>query len=135
MADDDNALNERLKQLVSPGGRPDKEGDIEATMKQVSLLLSVAGFGLMVAGLVVMLLEGVTFSSTGISALSPLPLSDWAKASPGLIVTSLGIILLALLPIVRVLLALRLYLRGRNLKDSGATLVVLVELFISIWAG
>ena len=135
MPDQDSELRERLSQLVSSGGEPDENADIEATMKQVSLLLSVAGLVLMVAGLVVMLLEGATFSSTDISALGPLPFADWKEATPGLAVVSVGIILLSILPIVRVLLALRLYLRGRNLLDAGATLVVLVELLVSIIVG
>jgi uncharacterized membrane protein len=135
MPEKDSELRERLSQLVSPGGQHDEEGDIEATMKQVSLLLSLAGLALMVAGLVLMLLEGATFSSTDISALGPLPFGDWKTATPGLAVVSLGIILLSILPIVRVLLALRLYWRGRKLLDAGATLVVLVELLASIIVG
>jgi uncharacterized membrane protein len=135
MAHDENGLNERLKQLVTGNGRPDGGDDLEGTMKQVSLLLSVAGFALMVAGLILMLLEGVTLSSTDISALSPFPISEWTGASPGLAVTSLGIILLALLPIVRVLLALRLYWQKRDLRDAAATLVVFLELVLSIRIG
>jgi uncharacterized membrane protein len=134
MAGNGDRLDESIKRLVAAGG-PDQSGDLEGTMKQVSLLLSLAGFGLMVAGLVLMLLEGATFSSTEISALAPLPISDWAGVSLGLAVTSVGIILLALLPIVRVLLALRLYWRGRNLRDAAATLVVFLELLLSIRIG
>jgi uncharacterized membrane protein len=124
-----------IKDLIANHHEPDPTGDLEGAMKQVSLLLSLIGFGLMVAGLVLMLLAGATFSSTGTSALAPFPLSAWTKASPGLVVTSAGIILLALLPIVRVLLALRLYLRGRNLRDAAATVVVFLELLLSIRAG
>jgi uncharacterized membrane protein len=134
MAGNGDRLDESIKRLVAAGG-PDESGDLEGTMKQVSLLLSLAGFGLMVAGLVLMLLEGATFASTEISALAPLPISDWAGVSPGLAVTSVGIILLALLPIVRVALALRLYWRGRNLRDAAATLVVFLELLLSIQIG
>jgi uncharacterized membrane protein len=123
-----------IKDLLASDG-DDTGGDLEGAMKQVSLVLSLAGFGLMVAGLVLMLLSGATFSSAEASALAPFPLSAWLHASPGLVVTSAGIILLALLPIVRVLLALRLYWQGRNLRDAAATVVVLLELLLSIRAG
>jgi uncharacterized membrane protein len=128
-----------IQELLANHREPDPSGDLEAAMKRVSLVLSLIGFGLMVAGLVLMLLAGATFSSTGTqaetSALAPFPLSAWTQASPGLVVTSAGITLLALLPIVRVLLALRLYLRGRNLRDAAATVIVFLELLLSIRAG
>jgi uncharacterized membrane protein len=128
-------LNAQIKHWFSGNQRPETPDDLEGTMKRVSLVLSVAGFALMVTGLILMLASGSSFSSLGMSALSIFPLSAWIKASPGLAITSAGIVLLALLPLVRVLMALRLYLRGRNLLDSGATLIVLLELLLGIWVG
>ncbi len=109
--------------------------DIEGSMKRISQVFSIAGFGLMVTGLILMLLSGVSVSSVGISALGIFPFAAWGKASLGLVVTSVGIILLALLPVARVLMALWLYWRGRDPLNAGATLVVFLELLVSIWVG
>ncbi|HRX04609.1 MAG TPA: DUF1634 domain-containing protein, partial [Anaerolineae bacterium] len=46
-----------------------------------------------------------------------------------------GILMLALLPVLRVLLALGIYARQRVLIDALAALVVLIELLISMRAG
>ena len=48
---------------------------------------------------------------------------------------SAGIVLLALLPTARVLLALALYARQRSVLDALAGLVVLLELLTSMRAG
>jgi uncharacterized membrane protein len=108
---------------------------IEGPMKRISQVLSAIGFGLMVTGLVLTLVSGASLPSVEASALGIFPLSAWTQASVGLVVTSVGIILLALLPIVRVLMALWLYRRGRNLLDVGATLIVFLELLVSILIG
>jgi uncharacterized membrane protein len=128
-------LHAQIKHWFSGNQRPETPDDLEGTMKRVSLVLALVGFALMVAGLILMLSGGASFSSLGMSALSILPLAAWTHASLGLVLTSSGIILLALLPLVRVLLALRLYLKSQNLLDTGATLIVVLELLLSTWIG
>jgi uncharacterized membrane protein len=109
--------------------------DLEGTMKRVSQVLSMIGFGLMAAGLAVMLFSGASFSSMEISALGIFPFSQWGRAPLGLAITSAGIILLGLLPLVRVAMALWLYARQRDLLDTAATVVVFLELLLSIRLG
>jgi uncharacterized membrane protein len=117
------------------GDGRERGDDLEATMKRVSQVLSVVGFSLMAAGLALMLSSGASFSSMEISALGIFPLSQWVRAPLGLATTSVGIILLGLLPVVRVAMALWLYARQRDLLDTATTAVVLFELLLSIRLG
>jgi uncharacterized membrane protein len=110
-------------------------GDIETKMQKASMLMSVAGLGLMVAGFADMLVSGAPFSVPGRSVL-PLPmLVHLSHMPPSLVAMSAGILLLGLLPTARVLLALGHYIRRRDVLDTLAALIVVLELLFSIRTG
>ena len=109
--------------------------DLEATMQRVSLIVSVVGLGLMLAGFVDVLIIGASFSVPGGSVLPLLKLSHPSQAPASLVAMSTGIVLLALLPAIRVLLALWLYLRRHSVLNTLAALIVLMELLLSMRAG
>ncbi len=109
--------------------------DLEEKMQKVSLGVSLAGVGLMVAGFVDMLVNKAFSSIPGGSVL-PLPMFIHLSQVPvSLVAMSAGIVLLALLPTLRVLLALWLYLRHREVLNILAALIVFLELLLSIWVG
>lgn len=110
-------------------------GDLEARMQRVSLVVSLFSLGLMAAGFVDIWLGGASLALPGAPAL---PLSNFISLSPGslgLDAMSAGIVLLALLPVARVVLALWLYVRARDLLDSTAALVVILILLFSLASG
>ncbi|MCG3211101.1 MAG: hypothetical protein FOGNACKC_04738 [Anaerolineae bacterium] len=113
----------------------DLPNDLEATMQGLALAVSLIGLSLMVSGYIFYLLMGARLMLPGLAVLPltmlahPLqePLSQYAM--------SIGIVLLALLPAARVLLALWMYIRQRNLINVLAALVVFLELVWSMQAG
>lgn len=114
---------------------PELTGDLESRMQKVSLVVSVVGLGLMILGFVAQVITGSALSVPGSSVLSFVMLAHLSKAPLSLAAMSTGIILLALLPMIRVVLALWLYLNGHNLVNMAAALVVTLELLLSIWSG
>lgn len=104
-------------------------------MQKVSLAVSLAALCLMIGGLVDMSLSGVPFSVPGGSVLPVPALLRVSHAPVSWTAMSAGILLLALLPTVRVLLALVLYVRWRGTLNALAALTVLVELLMSMRAG
>jgi hypothetical protein len=114
---------------------PETRSDLEGRMQKVSLVISLLSLSLMVAGFLDMLIGGAALALPGVSAVPPVALGG-GKISPSLKVMSVGILLLALLPIIRVLLAGWLYLRHREILNMLVALVVLVELLLSLqWGG
>lgn len=109
--------------------------DLEARMQKISLLTSVISLGLMVFGFVDMLIHGTSPSIPGIAALSPLMITSATRIPLGLATMSAGIVVLALLPILRVLLALSLYLRNRQVLNVVVALLVFIELLVSVRTG
>jgi len=108
---------------------------LEVRMQKVSLLVSLAGIGLMCSGFIT-----ITFTAGGISfpGAAVLALSDLMSvptASPGLILASAGVVLLGVLPGIRVVLALWLYFRLHDLLNMLVALIVLLELLLSIHMG
>jgi len=109
--------------------------ELEATMQKLALVVSLMGLSLMVSGFVLNWFSGITWSLPGVAVL-PLPaLLHPQQEALSLDAMSGGIVLLALLPSARVLLALWLYLRQRNLLNVLAALVVFLELLWSMQAG
>ena len=109
--------------------------DLEQHMRRVSQVVSAAAVVLMVAGLLGTVMSGAALalpggSVTALHDLLRLPIHPRALAA-----MSGGILMLALLPVLRVLLALGIYARQRVLIDALAALVVLIELLISMRAG
>ena len=108
---------------------------LEATMQKVSRIVSVLALGLMVVGFVDLLVSGTSVIMPGGSVLSLSLLARPGQEPISLVAMSAGIILLALLPSVRVLLALKLYVRQRDIVDILVALVVLLELLLSMRVG
>ncbi|MGE0826190.1 MAG: DUF1634 domain-containing protein [Candidatus Binatia bacterium] len=104
-------------------------------MQKVSMLVSVIALGLMVVGFLDLVVSGTSVTIPGGSVLSLPALAHPGQAPISLVAMSAGIILLALLPSVRVVLALRLYLRRRDVLNALVALVVLLELLLSMGAG
>ena len=109
--------------------------DLERQMRRVSQIVSAAAVGLMLAGLVGTVLSGAALSLPGgpvmaLQDLLQLPIHPLALGA-----MSAGILMLALLPVLRVLLALGIYVRERVLINALAALIVLIELLFSMRAG
>jgi uncharacterized membrane protein len=111
------------------------QSDLEARMQKISLVTSLLGLGLMVFGFVDMLFHGTSLSIPGITALSPLMIRSATRIPLGLVAMSAGIVVLALLPILRVLLALSVYLRNGQVLNVVVALLVFIELLASVRAG
>ena len=105
---------------------------LETRMRMVSLVVAVFGLGLMSSGLVDMLIGGDAYSLPGAGVLPLGILINFPPASIGLMSASAGVILLGLLPAIRVILALWLYLRLRALLSMLIAVIVLLELLLSI---
>lgn len=107
-------------------------GRLEVRMQKVSLLFSTAAFGLMVYGFIRSWMACPSFSLPG----HPLPpfqnLLSRPSISLGLTWMGAGMLLLGMLPSVRVLLALWLYFRSKNLRSMFIALIVLLELLLSV---
>jgi uncharacterized membrane protein len=111
------------------------QSDLEARMQKISLMTSLLGLGLMVFGFVDVLIHGASLSMPGMTTLSPLLVKSGTRIPLGLLTMSAGIVILALLPILRVLLALSLYLRNRQVLNAVAALIVFIELLVSARMG
>jgi hypothetical protein len=114
---------------------PQPAESLENRMRKASLLISLAGLGLMAVGLIAMLCSGDTFALPGFAVVSLENLILLHPAPLGLTLASAGILLLGLLPAVRVLMAAWLALRSHNLLGTLVATVVLVELLVSIRIG
>jgi uncharacterized membrane protein len=110
-------------------------GDLDAKMHKISLVTSLLGLGLMVFGFADFIMHGAPLSMPGVTALSPLLVKSGTRISVSLLTMSAGIVILALLPIVRVLLALSLYLRNRQVLNVVVALLVFIELLVSVRTG
>ena len=105
---------------------------LETRMQKVSLVASLLALGFMISGFSRGLITGHSHSFPGLSVP---PLRDLiSSASPSLDVAlmSVGILLLGMLPAIRVLLALWLYLRSKDLRSTLISLIVLLELLLSV---
>jgi len=111
------------------------ENDLETKMRTISLVVSLLGLGLMVFGFVDVLLHGASLSLPGMAALTPLTLKTGTQIPLGLAAMSAGIVLLSLLPILRVLLALSLYMQSRQVLNIVVALLVFIELLVSARIG
>ena len=109
--------------------------NVERGMKKASLIVSLVALSLMIAGFIDTMVNLVPLSVPGASVL-PFPAWTHLSQSPANLITmSMGIVLLALLPTVRVALALWYYIRRRDALNIIAALIVVVELLSSIGTG
>jgi uncharacterized membrane protein len=111
------------------------QNDLETKMQKISLVTSLVGVALMAFGFADLIIQGGSLSIPGMAALSPLMIESGTRISSSLLAMSAGIVVLALLPILRVLLALALYLRKRQVLNVVVALIVFVELLLSVRAG
>lgn len=126
--------SEEMKEdFPSSQSEPPKKGSLNA--QTVSRVISLAGLGLMVAGLLIKVVQMASISIPGGSTLSLAGLSGLTHAPASLDAMSIGILFLALLPAVRVLLASGEFIRRRETLSALAALIVLLELLVSIRAG
>jgi len=104
-------------------------------MQRLSLGISATALGCMALGLAITLVGKPTQSLLEYATLDMPALLHPRQEPLGLVVMSLGILLLATLPIVRVVLALGLYTNRGDRRDALVALVVLVELSLSMLLG
>jgi uncharacterized membrane protein len=109
--------------------------DLEARMQKISLVTSLIGLGLMAFGFADFFVHSAYLSIPGVTALSVPLIKSGAQISLSLLAMSAGIVILALLPILRVLLALALYLRNRQVLNVLVALLVFIELLLSARTG
>jgi len=113
----------------TPSGTPDK---LESLMQKLSLIISLVALGIMIGGLL-----GTLGSGTPVTAATAtLPIADFhhiAQTPLWLATMSIGIVLLAILPCMRVAVALWLYIRHKKVLDTLVALIVLLELLLSMW--
>jgi uncharacterized membrane protein len=108
---------------------------LEVHMQKVSLAVSLLGLGLMAIGLIDLLINGADYFLPGPGALAFSNLIHLRSESIGTFTISLGVVLLGMIPGIRVILALLLYVRLRDLFSIGITLAVLLELLVSVYLG
>jgi uncharacterized membrane protein len=101
----------------------------------VSQLVSAAGFGLMLAGFVLILLQGGADSFPGASAVPLVEMTRITEVPLALLLVSAGILLLAFLPAIRVAVKLIGSLRERHFLTALVAVIVLVELLFSMGSG
>jgi len=113
----------------------ENQSDLDSRMQKISLATSLLGLGLMVFGFAAVLIHGTPLSIPGMIALSPLAIKTGTPVPLGLATMSAGIAVLALLPVLRVLLALFLYLQNRQVLNVAVALFVFIELLVSARVG
>ncbi len=111
--------------------------DLESDMRKVSALVSLIAILLMAAGFMDMVATRQVTSFPGASALPVPQVLDMASIGNmwGLWAMSVGILLLALLPMLRVFLSLWFFARDKDWLDMGVSLIVFLELLSSLHLG
>ena len=113
----------------------DPSQKLEETMQKVSRVVSLLGLGLMLTGLITYFSSSTNFSLPGESVI---PLQNLLQAGGdplSLLLMSTGIILFALLPLLRVVLALWTYSSKKAWLNMLASLIVFLELLFSMRTG
>lgn len=113
----------------------DPSQQLEGTMRKVSRVVSLIGLGLMLAGLVAYFSNSTNFSLPGESVI---PMQNFLQAGGypmSLLLMSAGILLFALLPLLRVILALWTYGSKKAWLNMLASIIVFLELLLSMRAG
>jgi uncharacterized membrane protein len=115
--------------------REEEPNHLEPMMRNISLATSLLGVGLMIFGFLEWFIQGGSSSMPGVAVLPPMLIRPATGVSPALRTMGAGIVVLALLPIVRVLLALSLYARNRQVLNVAVALLVFIELLVSLRTG
>jgi uncharacterized membrane protein len=113
----------------------DPSQQLEGTMQKVSRVVSLTGLGLMLAGLLAYFSNSTNFSIPGERVIPMQNLLQAGGDPLSLLLMSAGILLFALLPLLRVLLALWTYGSKKAWLNMLASLIVFLELLLSMSAG
>jgi uncharacterized membrane protein len=105
--------------------------DLETIMRRLSQLISGLALGLMLAGFISMLFIQIPLLLPGVSSIRLAEILDNSHLPFGLYAMSIGIVLLASLPALRVFVALILFLPGGDWLNILAALLVFLELLLS----
>ena len=111
-----------------------KKGN-RSTSQLVSQVVSAAGFSLMIVGFFLLLVREGLASFPGDSAVPLGELTHVSQVPLPLLLVSVGMVLLAFLPAIRVFVKLVSSLRHRNTLTVVAAVVVLLELLLSMRSG
>jgi uncharacterized membrane protein len=107
-------------------------GDLDVAMKLASLVLAVTAVSLMLAGLL-WFWAAQGLSSWPGSSVTPLwDFSSIRNLHGPTLAMSIGLVMLCLLPGLRILIALGIYLRRRNFVEVMIAAIVLLELLLSM---
>jgi len=113
----------------------DPSQKLEGTMQKVSRVVALLGFGLMLSGLITYFSSSTNFSLPG-EPVIPLQNITQAGGDPlSLLLMSTGILLFALLPLLRVILALWTYSSKKAWLNMLASFIVFLELLLSMHTG
>jgi hypothetical protein len=107
--------------------------DVEVAMKRASLAVSLTSVVLMAGGLLWHLEQAGLASWPGDAAIPFSGLTHLRRFSGPVMAMSAGVVLLAILPALRVLLALGIYGRRRKAVDFAVALLVMIELLASMF--
>jgi uncharacterized membrane protein len=113
----------------------DPSQKLEETMQKVSRVVSLTGLGLMLAGLIAYFSSSTNYSLPGEPVI---PLQNYLQAGGdplSLVLMSTGILLFALLPLLRVILALWTYSSKKAWLNTLASFIVFLELLFSMRTG
>jgi hypothetical protein len=106
--------------------------DLEEKMRKASLAVSLTAVGLMTSGILLALTaHGPLFFPGGAALPIKQFLADF-RMFPSMAMMSAAILLLALLPILRVFLALLLYARRQLILNAFVAFIVLLELALGM---
>lgn len=108
---------------------------LETRMQKASLAVSLVALGLMAIGFVGLLISGAALGMPGRSVVPLFELLRLHGGPASLLLMSAGIVFLSLLPVLRVVLAMRLYVRQWDVLDAVTAFVVLLELLLSMKMG
>ena len=125
-------MRERTSVASGPGS--ELSDDLETTMQKVSMAISIAAITLMLGGVADAVLLRMPMTLPGVSAQPLGLLGHPPEGTMSLAIMSAGLVLLALLPTLRVGMALALYIRRRHYQDALVALIVLLELLASMRA-
>ena len=110
-----------------------KSGQVlEIMMRRVTAIVSTVAVVMMAVGFVVTFLFHSIPAMPGTSALPINAVWHFQANDWGLWAMSAGILLLALIPMLRVLLSLWIFVRARHLLDALVAVIILAELLISM---
>ena len=104
-------------------------------MRDVSLAASILASILMIAGVLDLWLTGFPWDPNAVAIVPLRSLLRLRGGGAGILALSGGVVLLALVPTVRVILALGIYLRQGKISSALVTLVVVLELLVSFYHG